>query len=95
MQFQPQRWLPSSHPQYDAAFTNDHLKSLHPFSLGPRICMGREMAWTQAKLFLAKVLWKFEVEEVEGQGFNLERDLLHYGFFEKPEMYVRFVDVMR
>jgi cytochrome P450 len=78
---------------YDSAFAGDHLKSLHPFSLGPRVCMGREMAWTQAKLFLAKVLWSFDVSKIEGQDFNLERDLLHYGFFDKPELHVSFVPV--
>jgi hypothetical protein len=57
--------------------------------------MGREMAWTQAKLFLAKVLWKFDVLPVEGQSVDLERDLRHYGFFEKPELYVRFASVVR
>ncbi|KAK7995297.1 cytochrome P450 [Apiospora arundinis] len=95
LRFQPQRWLPASHPLYDAAFANDHLKSLYPFSLGPRSCLGRDIAWTQAKLFLTKVLWKFDVVRVEGQGFNLEKSLLHYGFFEKPEMYVRFLPVPR
>lgn len=55
--------------------------------------MGREMAWTQARMFLAKVLWSFDVVEVEGQGFDLEKSLLHYGFFDKPEMYVRFSPV--
>jgi hypothetical protein len=57
--------------------------------------MGREIAWTQAKLFLSKVLWTFDVLEVEGQSFDLEKDLLHYGFFEKPEMHVRFVPAHR
>lgn len=57
--------------------------------------MGREMAWTQAKLFMAKVLWTFDVVKVQGQHFDLERDLLHYGFFEKPEMFVKFVPVSR
>lgn len=51
------------------------------------------MAWMQAMLFLAKVLWTFDVFEVEGQDFDLERDLLHYGFFEKPELMVQFVTV--
>lgn len=54
--------------------------------------MGREMVWTQAKLFLAKVLWKFDLFEVEG-GFDLEKILLHYGFFEKPEIYFGFDSV--
>ncbi|KAK8133654.1 hypothetical protein PG984_005666 [Apiospora sp. TS-2023a] len=95
LHFRPQRWLPASHPRYDPSFANDHLKGLHPFSLGPRVCMGRETAWTQAKLFLAKVLWSFDVVRVEGQRVDLERDLLHYGFFEKPEMHVKFLPVSR
>ncbi|KAK8094823.1 cytochrome P450 [Apiospora hydei] len=95
LRFQPQRWLPASHALYDPAFADDNLKSLYPFSLGPRVCMGREIAWTQAKLFLAKVLWSFDIVKVEGQRVDLERDLLHYGFFEKPEVYVRFLPVPR
>jgi hypothetical protein len=55
--------------------------------------MGREVAWTQAQLFLAKVLWKFDVSAVEGQRVDLENDLRHYGFFEKPKVWVRFVPV--
>lgn len=57
--------------------------------------MGREMAWKQAKLFLAKVLWSFDVGKVRGQEVDLDRDLRHYGFFEKPEVWVEFGDVVR
>jgi cytochrome P450 len=81
LRFQPQRWLPGSHPMHDCEFVNDHLKRLHPFSLGPKVCEGREMAWMQAKLFIAKVLWTYDVLEVEGQDFDLERYLLRYSFF--------------
>lgn len=83
------------HPLYDPAFAGDHLKGLHPFSLGPRVCLGREMAWMEGRMFLAKVLWSFDVVRVSGQKFDLERTLLHYGFFEKPEIRVRFVPVSR
>ncbi len=51
------------------------------------------MAWMQGKLFMAKVLWTFDVVQVPGQDFDLERDLLHYGFLAKPELRVRFVPV--
>lgn len=43
LRFRPQRWLPASHPSYNPAFAGDHLKSLHPFSLGPKSCTGREI----------------------------------------------------
>ena len=53
------------------------------------------MAWMQGKLFVAKVLWAFDVVKVPGQHFHLENTLLHYGFLAKPELRVRFVPVAR
>ena len=49
----------------------------------------------EGKLFVAKVLWTFDVVKVPGQHFDLERSLLHYGFLAKPELKVRFVPVAR
>ena len=93
--YQPQRWLPYDHPLYDAAFANDDRKSFHPFSFGPRLCLGRELAWTQGNLFMAKVLWTFDMFKVPGQRVDLEGSLKHYGFLVKPEVKVRFVPVER
>ena len=76
-------------------FENDDLKAFHPFSLGPRSCIGREMAWMQGRLFVAKVLWTFDVVKVPGQHFDLEKTLLHYGFLAKPELRMWFVPVPR
>jgi len=47
----------------------------------------------EGKLFMAKVLWRYDVLQVPGQNLDLERRLLHYGFFEKPEFRVRFLPV--
>lgn len=49
----------------------------------------------QAKLFMVKVLWTFDVVKASGQDFDLEKTLLHYGFFEKPELFVRFQPVVQ
>jgi cytochrome P450 len=68
---------------------------LFPFSIGPRACRGKEMAWMAGKLFMAKVLWTFDVIKVPGQNVDLEETLLHYGFFARPEIKVRFVPVRR
>lgn len=93
LNYKPERWLPSEHPLYDSVFAEDALKSAPFFSLGTRACLGREVAWMEGKLFMAKVLWRFDVLKVPGQKVNLEESLLHYGFFEKPECKVRFVPV--
>lgn len=95
MRFRPQRWLSSDHPSYDNVFSKDHIKGLPMFSLGTRVCLGRELAWMQGKLFMAKVLWTFDVAKLPGQEQNLERDLLHYGFLAKPDLKVHFTTVRK
>lgn len=59
--------------------------------------MGREMAWVEGKLIMAKVLWTFDLIKTPGQPdfSDVDRDLVHYGFFVKPELRVRFVLVKR
>ncbi|CAG8948721.1 hypothetical protein HYFRA_00001842, partial [Hymenoscyphus fraxineus] len=84
--YAPQRWLTPTHPLHDDRFNNEDLKAMFSFSLGPRGCVGKEMAWMQGRLFFSKLLWSFDVQIVEGQDVNLERDLIHYGFFAKPEV---------
>ena len=49
----------------------------------------------QRKLFVAKVLWSFDVVKVPGQHFDLEGTFLHYGVLVKPELRARFVPVAR
>ncbi|KAK8023760.1 cytochrome P450 [Apiospora rasikravindrae] len=72
--YRPQRWLPKDHPHWDPAFQNDATDQFHPFSQGPRSCVGMPLAWQQTKLFLAKVLWTFDVEMLPGQSIEFERD---------------------
>ncbi|KAK2615448.1 hypothetical protein N8I77_002202 [Diaporthe amygdali] len=61
MCFRPERYLPSSHPLYDDAFANDARKGMHAFSLGP-----------QARLFISKVLWQFDVLKAPRETLNME-----------------------
>ena len=91
LRYRPQRWLSPEHSLYDSAFADDDLKGFYPFSLGPRSCIGREMGWMEARLFIAKVLWTFDIAKIPGQSFELEESLLHYGFLDKPELRVTFL----
>ncbi|KAI1261146.1 cytochrome P450 [Xylariaceae sp. FL1019] len=91
LHFRPARWLPLDHPLYDARFARDNLTGYQPFSQGPRACMGKEVAWWEARLFLAKLLWSFDPELVSGQRIDIEKDLRVYGMYIKPEIRVRFI----
>ncbi|RYO84481.1 hypothetical protein DL762_005654 [Monosporascus cannonballus] len=93
--YRPQRWLPEDHPHWDPVFKDDAREDFHPFSLGPRSCPGMPMAWRQTRLFIAKVLWTFDVEMLPNQSIVFERDFRMYGMWEKPKFWVRFHSVPR
>lgn len=93
--FRPQRFLPPDHKLYDPRFADDACDGLSPFSLGPRACSGKTVAWIECRLVIAKLLWSLEMVKVPGQHVDLERDLKTYGFWVKAEIKMRFVAVDR
>ncbi|KAK7731055.1 hypothetical protein SLS53_008857 [Cytospora paraplurivora] len=95
LSFRPERWLPAEHRLYSPQFDSDARKDFLPFSQGPRMCTGREIAWWQSRVFLAKVLWSFDLQLVPGTKVDLDRELKGWGIFEKPAFSVRFVPVLR
>ena len=65
--FAPERWLPAAHPLYDARYASDNRAGFRPFSSGPRDCVGKNLANGEMRLILARLLWNFDIELVEGQ----------------------------
>ncbi|KAI1501966.1 cytochrome P450 [Biscogniauxia marginata] len=93
--YRPQRWLAADHSLHDGRYSGDQLDAFAPFSQGLRMCLGKEVAWWQARLVFAKVLWSFDVEMLPGQNVDLEKNLKGWGYWVKPELRVRFVAVDR
>ncbi|RYN31170.1 hypothetical protein AA0119_g4748 [Alternaria tenuissima] len=60
--FIPERWTD------DARFANDDRAAVQPFSVGPRDCLGKNMAYHEMRLIITKVLWNFDLELPEGNG---------------------------
>lgn len=58
-EFLPQRWL-----ERDGVFKDDNLETSQPFGLGPRTCIGRNIAWMEMRLITAKLLWNFDFEPI-------------------------------
>jgi cytochrome P450 len=56
MEFLPQRWLG------DAEFEGDEKQCLQPFSVGSRDCVGKNMAYHEMRLIIAKVLYHFDLD---------------------------------
>jgi len=93
LEFRPQRWLPKDHALYEERYRDDNLKAFFPFSLGPRQCTGREIAWSQTRLFLGKVLWTFDLEGVRGHDTSIDGDFSVHVMWNRPELWVRFLPV--
>ena len=63
LSFLPERWLPKA-MQEPSPFAQDQRLAVQPFSVGPRKCIGKHLAWAEMRLILARVVWAFDVEVV-------------------------------
>ncbi|KAH7142783.1 cytochrome P450 [Dactylonectria estremocensis] len=82
--FVPERWLG------DPRFDSDQKNALRPFSVGPRNCIGKNLAYAEMRLILARLIWNFHLELDPRSERWLERNVLSF-LWEKPELYVRLV----
>ncbi|KAL7227251.1 hypothetical protein ACSBR1_022167 [Camellia fascicularis] len=62
-EFKPERWLDG-----DGVFQPSDQFKFAVFHCGPRMCLGKEMAYVQMKSVAAAVMYEFEIEAVDGGG---------------------------
>lgn len=87
--FLPERWLPESSANPDSPFSSDQRDTFHPFSLGPRSCLGQHLAWAELRLVLAKLLWTFDFDLPQDRAKRLDwEDLRTFLLVEKKPIYV-------
>ncbi|KAK7525878.1 cytochrome P450 [Phyllosticta citriasiana] len=98
--FIPDRWLPAATTDPASPFYADKRRALQPFGVGPRNCIGRNLAYHEMRLVLASLLWRFDVTfgasmgEVErGEGGWLRQKA--WAVWEKPPLWLRFTPVGR
>lgn len=64
--FRPERWIVDD----QAGFTKEVVQRQHSafcaFSIGPRNCIGKNLAYVELSLALARCVWKYDMEEVAG-----------------------------
>ncbi|KAM0302816.1 hypothetical protein ACHAO8_011552 [Botrytis cinerea] len=82
--FIPERWLPEVKSDTLSPFFNDNRDVLQPFSFGPRNCIGKNLAYNEMRVILARIIWKFDLELCpESQGWS---DQKSYILWEKPKL---------
>ncbi|KAI1373215.1 cytochrome P450 ClCP1 [Hypoxylon crocopeplum] len=64
--FAPERFMG------DPAFKTDQLDAMQPFSIGPRNCIGRNLAYAEMRLILAKIIYNFDMSIDDGSRGWLE-----------------------
>ncbi|KAK8036946.1 cytochrome P450 monooxygenase-like protein [Apiospora marii] len=71
-EFHPERFLPATHPLYEARFEADNKEAFMPFSTGPRNCVGSKLFFAQVRLLLARVVWAYDLEQPKPGGMTVD-----------------------
>ncbi|KIA75568.1 cytochrome P450 [Aspergillus ustus] len=86
--FLPERWLESSTSDPSSPFFNDNRQAIQPFAVGPRACLGINLAWAEMRLILAKLVFAFDFSPIEGRSVRWE-ELRTYLLVERKAIDVR------
>ena len=86
--FVPERWLG------DARYAEDRREASQPFNIGPRGCIGRNLAYAEMRIVLARVLFEFDLELMDSSKSWLE-GLRNFTLWEKGPLMVKLKPVIR
>lgn len=93
-EFHPERWLPEDHALYDIAYKNDVKDASKPFLLGPRGCLGINLAYMEMRVILSRIVWEFDLELLSVD-VDWDRDIMLRLLWQKPELRVGFRPAVR
>ncbi|KAI1383436.1 cytochrome P450 ClCP1 [Hypoxylon trugodes] len=86
--FAPERFLG------DAKYKDDKLDAMQPFGVGPRNCIGRNLAYAEMRLILARIIYNFDLELDESSRGWLENQKV-YNLWDKPGLNIKVTPVVR
>ncbi|KAI1745964.1 putative cytochrome P450 monooxygenase [Xylaria scruposa] len=84
--FAPERWLG------DPEYKGDQLDAMQSFSVGPRNCIGRNLAYAEMRLILAKIVYNFDMTLADDSRGWLD-DQRAFVVWEKPALNVHLKPV--
>ncbi|PSS02461.1 cytochrome P450 [Coniella lustricola] len=79
--FHPERWLG------DPRFASDDRELFQPFQLGPRNCIGRNLAYVEMRTILARILWNYNISLADDSQNWMSQQKI-YGLWEKDALNV-------
>ncbi|KAI1460531.1 cytochrome P450 [Annulohypoxylon moriforme] len=84
----PERWMG------DPKYQNDAFDAMQPFSFGPRNCIGRNLAYAEMRLILAKIIYNFDMT-ISNDSLRWLDDQKSYVLWEKPSLNIYMSPVAR
>ncbi|KAJ6010641.1 hypothetical protein N7451_002053 [Penicillium sp. IBT 35674x] len=84
--FIPERWLAGEESK---DFASDNKEAFHPFSYGPRNCLGQHLANAEMRLILTKLLWHFDFE-LQSESLNWSQQS-SFSLWSRSALMVTFV----
>lgn len=72
LHFTPERWLQSAIEDTKSLYHNDKRDAVQVFSVGPRSCLGKNLAWAELRLILARMIWNFDIETAKDSNGKLK-----------------------
>ncbi|KAI1259124.1 putative cytochrome P450 monooxygenase [Xylariaceae sp. FL1019] len=88
LEFRPERWLG------DEKYKNDRQDAMQPFSTGPRNCIGRNLAYAEMRLILAKIIFNFDMSLADSAKGWLNNQRA-YILWHKPDLPIHLKPVVR
>jgi averantin hydroxylase len=90
LEFYPERFL----DERPAKFEKDNYEVLQPFSVGTRNCIGRNLAYAEMRLMLARVLYDFDLKP-DPRSEDWSSGQRAYVLWDKPPLWVTLTPRMK
>ncbi|KAK4120237.1 cytochrome P450 [Parathielavia appendiculata] len=100
--YRPERWLNKvvrdigevADHSGEKGVNEDRLEVMQPFSVGPRHCIGRNLAYAEMRLILARIIFEFDMTLAD-QSKNWLENCKPYTVWEKAPLIVQLAPVKR
>ncbi|KAJ3497466.1 hypothetical protein NLG97_g1880 [Lecanicillium saksenae] len=83
--FNPDRFLNATGSEKLTTGRPDNMDAFNPFLVGPRNCIGQNLAYAEMRLILARLIWRFDFRLCKDSETWMD-DQENYILWEKPEL---------
>ena len=88
--FHPERWSPDAISDANSPYIQDRREACNPFSVGPRNCIGRNLAYHEMRLIMARVLFNFDLA-LQPECVGWAESQRTFALWEKPPLLVKII----